>query len=706
MALRNANESAKKLNRDVDRRKAAFFDLRPEGADSRTDRQEKSARQEEGDSPSDTAYRTDGAPGYADSYRSRAADPGRERHRVEVRAQEPDRKSGFSDARMDFAGAGTRKTEWKWDASGAAGIPDGRRNPDGGRRGKQDRKQIFFDAYGVSGDGPGDGPGDGKPSGGGGNKREIDVLPLYDEGGRPRRRIVRPNAPGSRRERPESRVQPKGIRVGSPYKEEGSPYREDGSPRGEDGYPYVEDGYPYREDGYPYGEDAYTYGEGGSPYREGRSPYREDGSRYTEDESFREPEEDFPEESTGPAENPGLRRRRRIMARQERERTLRRIYLSIGGAAVIAVLLLVFVISGLVRRSGKNAGEGITASAGAEDGSGGRGTEAGEDLPDAGEEGVPYVDAGAQEMSDQDVGAVQADAAGQGEGGLTAEAFPAAGGAPAELDESSGVGGAGLSGSGNQPDRTAASELPGYGEISDDIEGASEGGAIQTEADRGVPSPDAADGARDSEADPSTGAAEPSAEAAAYGLQDDWRFILVNQWNPLPEGYRVEVQALPNGESVDRRCYGELVRMLDDCRAGGGTPIVCSSYREHEKQVRLFNEQVDSLLAAGMDRAEAEEEAGTVVARPGTSEHELGLAVDICDTQYQQLDTAQEETATQKWLMEHCWEYGFILRYPNGKSEITGIIYEPWHYRYVGVEAAAEIRDSGLCLEEYLQGKA
>ena len=91
------------------------------------------------------------------------------------------------------------------------------------------------------------------------------------------------------------------------------------------------------------------------------------------------------------------------------------------------------------------------------------------------------------------------------------------------------------------------------------------------------------------------------------------------------------------------------------------------------------------------------------MARPGTSEHQLGLAVDIVSASNQSLTKAQEKTKVQKWLMEHCWEYGFILRYPNEKSGITGIGYEPWHYRYVGTEIALDIRDSGLCFEEYLE---
>ena len=91
-----------------------------------------------------------------------------------------------------------------------------------------------------------------------------------------------------------------------------------------------------------------------------------------------------------------------------------------------------------------------------------------------------------------------------------------------------------------------------------------------------------------------------------------------------------------------------------------------------------------------------------MVAVPGTSEHQTGLALDIVDASYQHLDQAQEATPVQQWLMAHSWEYGFVLRYPTGKSETTGIIYEPWHYRYVGREAAREMTGLGLCLEEYV----
>ena len=105
----------------------------------------------------------------------------------------------------------------------------------------------------------------------------------------------------------------------------------------------------------------------------------------------------------------------------------------------------------------------------------------------------------------------------------------------------------------------------------------------------------------------------------------------------------------------------------------------------------------------GISYEKAYEEAGNTVAYPGTSEHQLGLAVDIVAKDYQQLDDKQANTEEAKWLKEHCAEYGFILRYPLDKTEETGIIFEPWHYRYVGKEAAKEIMEQGICLEKYLE---
>lgn len=141
--------------------------------------------------------------------------------------------------------------------------------------------------------------------------------------------------------------------------------------------------------------------------------------------------------------------------------------------------------------------------------------------------------------------------------------------------------------------------------------------------------------------------------------------------------------------------------MMDDCRAAGLNPVICSSYRTHDKQEELFRKKVNTLRKQGYSQEEAETEAARWVARPGTSEHETGLAVDIVDKSYQLLDEKQEQTPVQQWLMAHCAEYGFILRYSVEKSDLTGIGYEPWHYRYVGTEAAKAITEQGLCLEEY-----
>lgn len=192
-------------------------------------------------------------------------------------------------------------------------------------------------------------------------------------------------------------------------------------------------------------------------------------------------------------------------------------------------------------------------------------------------------------------------------------------------------------------------------------------------------------------------------DRGAVQQADDWKLLLVNPWNPVPANYTVSLTLLKNGLSVDERCYPALQDMMDDCRAAGLSPVICSAYRTQEKQETLFNNRVKSLVSQGYAKADAQAEAAKAVAVPGTSEHQLGLAVDLVDLNNQHLDESQESTPVQKWLMENSWRYGFILRYPNEKSEITGIVYEPWHYRYVGVEAARDIYEQGVCLEEYLE---
>ena len=183
---------------------------------------------------------------------------------------------------------------------------------------------------------------------------------------------------------------------------------------------------------------------------------------------------------------------------------------------------------------------------------------------------------------------------------------------------------------------------------------------------------------------------------------DEWNLMLVNQWNPIDRNYEIDLIELNNGHSIDRRAYPDLQDMMDDARAEGLKPILCSSYRSNQRQRDLFANQVNKYIAQGLTEEEAEAEAEKWVAIPGTSEHQTGLAVDIVALDYQLLDEGQENTPEQQWLRENSYKYGYILRYPPDKSEITGINFETWHYRYVGKEAAQEIYEKGICLEEYL----
>lgn len=177
--------------------------------------------------------------------------------------------------------------------------------------------------------------------------------------------------------------------------------------------------------------------------------------------------------------------------------------------------------------------------------------------------------------------------------------------------------------------------------------------------------------------------------------------LIVNPWNYLPEDFTVDLVETPGG-LVSPECKEALEKMLDDCRAAGFYPRIVSSYRSIADQRANLANMVASYQADGYNYASAYEAATKIVAVPGTSEHHLGLALDIVDSGYPKLNYDQATTRTQIWLMEHCWEYGFILRYPVGTTELTGIIYEPWHYRYVGTELSLEMQELGICLEEYM----
>ncbi len=185
------------------------------------------------------------------------------------------------------------------------------------------------------------------------------------------------------------------------------------------------------------------------------------------------------------------------------------------------------------------------------------------------------------------------------------------------------------------------------------------------------------------------------------------RVILVNPWNYIPADYEPDLVSLTSahgvqGSMVDKSCYDALIAMIDDCNKECPKAYVVSSYRTHQNQVDNYNRKVQYYVNQGYDYETAKLEAATIIAIPGTSEHQLGLAVDIIDTRLWSLVREQETLPAQKWLLENSWKYGFILRYPSSKIDVTGIIYEPWHYRYVGKELAAELHELNITLEEYI----
>lgn len=180
--------------------------------------------------------------------------------------------------------------------------------------------------------------------------------------------------------------------------------------------------------------------------------------------------------------------------------------------------------------------------------------------------------------------------------------------------------------------------------------------------------------------------------------ETDWNLILVNRKNPIPENYEMNLIALSNGKMVDERIYPDLQNMFDAAREDGIYPIVSEAYRTHDEQAEMMNEKICEFIAEGYSKRKATKLAKEWVAEPGTSEHELGLALDI--NADENLSSNEE---VYSWLAENAHKFGFILRYPQGKESITGIDFEPWHYRYVGKTAAEEIHNRQICLEEYLE---
>lgn len=206
----------------------------------------------------------------------------------------------------------------------------------------------------------------------------------------------------------------------------------------------------------------------------------------------------------------------------------------------------------------------------------------------------------------------------------------------------------------------------------------------------------------DASENPSEAVSEESSESSSdettTEVEDgDWCLILVNKDHPLPEDFNVELTDLSNGKQVDSRIYPSLQKMFDDARSNGMDLFVRDGFRTKEDQQAIMENRIRQYQEAGNSEEDSIALAKQYVAEPGTSEHELGISVDINANN----DVSLDDTV-YTWLDENAYKYGFIKRYPENKIDITGINNEPWHYRYVGKKAAAEMKEMDMCLEEYL----
>lgn len=217
-------------------------------------------------------------------------------------------------------------------------------------------------------------------------------------------------------------------------------------------------------------------------------------------------------------------------------------------------------------------------------------------------------------------------------------------------------------------------------------------------------------------ADPTVSSAENTAAPAnALGLTADEAramladplMVLVNHTSKMPDDYTFDTKECGSATAVNKTLQtvacDAFLEMQKAAAADGVTVWMQSGYRSVKYQTSLYERKTKYYLDKGYDNATAKEKAAAVVNPPGYSEHNCGLAADLNSPEHTALDEGFEKTAAFRWLCEHAGDYGFILRYPKDAEDKTEIIYEPWHWRYVGVENAAKINASGLCFEEYIE---
>lgn len=203
----------------------------------------------------------------------------------------------------------------------------------------------------------------------------------------------------------------------------------------------------------------------------------------------------------------------------------------------------------------------------------------------------------------------------------------------------------------------------------------------------------------------------PEAPVTSENIRSYWAFFLINDSNPLPADYTPELEVIDFSGSrefyLDARAAPSAIKLLNAAESDGVALRVVSAYRSRQRQLENFNNYVERLVQEhGMDESEAITFTSAQIAQPGASEHNAGLAVDILSTDWflhnNDVTDEFEKTPEFRWLAENSWKYGFILRYPKGKEDVTGFIYEPWHFRYVGIDIAEQIMNTGLTLEEYI----
>ncbi len=182
---------------------------------------------------------------------------------------------------------------------------------------------------------------------------------------------------------------------------------------------------------------------------------------------------------------------------------------------------------------------------------------------------------------------------------------------------------------------------------------------------------------------------------------DDWKLILINKQHSIPDNYEFPLGTIKGSMQCDERILEDLLAMMQAAKDDNVNLVICSPYRDYNRQTYLFEKKIKRYMDAGMSYMDAYKTASVTVTSPNASEHRIGLAIDFYSNTYTSLDEGFADTNAGKWLKEYSYEYGFILRYPKGKEFITGIEYEPWHFRYVGVKAATVITQKGITLEEF-----